>query len=73
MVHRICRGVTGYNFLFLSLKTVFAFNNSVHPDEMPHRAAFHRGLHCFAKYAFRSDQSLKGETCMLCYPVGLEV
>ena len=52
---------------------MFAFNNSEDPDEMPHRAAFHRGLHSFAKYAFRRDQSLKGETRMLSYPVGLEV
>ena len=48
----------GYNFqikiVFLSLKIVFVFANGVDPDEMPHYAAFHLGLHCLPKYTFRS-------------------
>ena len=28
------------------LKIFFTFTNSVDPDEMPHNAAFHKGLHC---------------------------
>ena len=50
MVHCVYRGVTGYNFqqksIFFSLKIVFVLANSVDPDEMPHYAAFHLGLHC---------------------------
>ena len=38
---------------FLSLKIVFVLANSVDPDDMLHNAAFHMGLHCFPKYAFR--------------------
>ena len=33
--------------------------NSVDPDEMPHKAAFHLGLHCFPKYPFRGFRSKK--------------
>ena len=58
MVHCIYWGVMGYNFhiknLFLSLKIVFVIANSVDPDEMPHYTAFHLGLHCLPKNAFRS-------------------
>ena len=32
--------------IFLSLKIDFFLANSVAPDEMPHEAAFHLGLHC---------------------------
>ena len=32
--------------LFLSLKISFVLANSADPDEMPHSAAFHLGLHC---------------------------
>ena len=33
---------------------MFALANSVDPDEMPHYAAFHLGLHCLQKkYRFR--------------------
>ena len=43
MVHCIYRGVT---------KILLA--NSVDPDEMPHGAAFHLGIHCLPKCTFRS-------------------
>ena len=39
--------------LFFSLKIVFVLANSANPDEMPHNAAFHLGLHCSRKYQFR--------------------
>ena len=42
-------GVKGYNLksnVFLSLNIDFVFVNSADPDEMPHEAAFHLGLHC---------------------------
>ena len=32
--------------VFLSLKIVFVFANSVDPDEMRHSKAFHLGLYC---------------------------
>ena len=35
--------------MFLSLKIVFVIANSVNPDEMPHYAAFHLGVHCLPK------------------------
>ena len=38
----------------------FALVNSVDPDEMPHLAAFHLGLHCLPKYPFRAFQVSKG-------------
>ena len=31
---------------FFSLKIDFVLPNSADPDEMPHYAAFHLGLHC---------------------------
>ena len=31
--------------LFQSMKIVFTVTNSVDPNEMPHTAAFHLGLH----------------------------
>ena len=39
--------------VFLSLKIYFVLANSVDPDEMLQYAAFHLGLHCLSKYAFR--------------------
>ena len=61
MVHYVeYQGLTGYYFqiklYFLSRKIVFVLANSVNPDEMPHYAAFHLGLHCLPKYSFRSHQ-----------------
>ena len=44
------------NSEFLSLKIVFVLTDSENPDEMLHYAAFHQGLHCLPKYAFRSHQ-----------------
>ena len=40
------------NIEFLSLKIDFVLANSADPDEMPHYAAFHLGLHCLPKYMF---------------------
>ena len=37
---------------FLSMKIVLILANIVDPDEMPHYAAFHLGLHCLPKYPF---------------------
>ena len=42
----------------MSLMIVFTFTNSVDPDEMPHNAAFHKGLHCLSKYPFRGTKRL---------------
>ena len=38
--------------VFISLKIDFALTNGAVPDEMPHVAAFHLGLHCLLKYSF---------------------
>ena len=46
--------------VFLTLKIIFVLAKSVDPDEMPHYAAFHLGLHCLPKYAFRSHWYTKG-------------
>ena len=46
------QGVTGYNFqiksvyFMQSLEIGFILANCANPDEMPHHAAFHLGLHC---------------------------
>ena len=40
--------------VFHSLKIVFVLANSLDPDEMPKEEAFHLGLHCLPKDAFRS-------------------
>ena len=56
--------VTAYNFLknaFLSLKINFVLENSADPDEMPHYAAFHLGLHCLPKYLLRGFWSSRGK------------
>ena len=50
--------ITCYNFqikiVFIFLKIVFSLANGVDSDEMQHDVAFHLGLHCLPKYAFRS-------------------
>ena len=46
--------------VFFSLKIDFVQANSANPDEMPHHAAFHLGLHCLLKYPFRGFQSEMG-------------
>ena len=43
-----------------SFKIVLVVANSADPDEMPHYAAFHLGLHCLPKYPFRGFQKGKG-------------
>ena len=40
--------------VILLLKIVLSKANSGDPYEMPHYAAFHLGLHCLRKYAFKS-------------------
>ena len=42
------QGVKDYG-VFLPLKIVFTIANIVDPDEMPHIAAFHLGLHCLQR------------------------
>ena len=42
------------------LKIDFVLANSADPDEMPHHAAFHLGLHCSPKYLFRCFLPTKG-------------
>ena len=39
--------------VIISLKIDFVLANSEDPDEMPHYAAIHLGLHCLPKYPFR--------------------
>ena len=49
--------VTGFNFpnilYIFSLMNDYVLANSADPDEMPHYAAFHLGLHCLPKYQFK--------------------
>ena len=40
--------------LFLSLKIVFVVANCAQPDEIPHNAALHKGLHCLPRCIFRT-------------------
>ena len=47
------------NIVFLSLKIDSVLANSADPNEMPHYAAFHLGLHCLPKNLFRGFQSPK--------------
>ena len=46
IVQCICLGVSGFNLKKKILKISFTVTNRVDPDEMPHNAAFHLGLHC---------------------------
>ena len=39
-------------FAFLSLYIFIVSANTVDPDEMPHYAVFHLGLHCLLKFTF---------------------
>ena len=60
--HCVLSGVTGriLNYdVFLSINVVLILANSYNPDEMPHYAAFHLGLHCLPKYLFRGFPSAK--------------
>ena len=45
---------------FSRLKIVLTSAKSVDPDEMPHIAAFHLGLHFLQKYPFKCFQNTKG-------------
>ena len=49
MAHGIYWGFSN-NIVFLYLKIDFVLPNSADPDEMPHYAAFHLGLHCLPEY-----------------------
>ena len=40
------------NMLYLSQKMNFVLGNSADPDEMPHNAAFHLGLHRLPKHPY---------------------
>ena len=46
------------NFIH-SLKIVFVLTNNVDSNEMQHRAAFHLGVHCLSKCAYRSHWYIK--------------
>ena len=46
--------IEGSQVIIAIKQLVFVLANTVDPDEMPHDAAFHLGLHCLPKYAFRS-------------------
>ena len=41
--------------VIIFIKNGFVLKNSGDLDEMPHNAAFHLGLHCLPKYAFRTN------------------
>ena len=41
------------NIVFFVGRSFFTLTNNVHPDEMPHYAAFHLDLHCLENYSFR--------------------
>ena len=53
-----------HEIIFFSQKIVIVLANSVDPAEMLHYVAFHLGLQCLTKYAFRSG-SLKGLTHLI--------
>ena len=36
-----------------------AFTNNEDPDEMPHNASFHQGLHCFLRNKGSSDKKIQ--------------
>ena len=40
------------------MNIIFVLTNSVDPDEMPHYAAFHQGLHYLLKYPFKGFSGL---------------
>ena len=71
MVYYIYWGVKDYNFqknVVLSLKIHFVLANSADPDEMPHSAAFHLGLHCLPKYpVYKGLNNKMGQLMKFCY------
>ena len=46
------------------MKIVIILAKSADPDEMTHYAAFHLGLHCFAKVPIEGFQYTK---CLVCH------
>ena len=46
--------------IFTSEDPNFVFAIRTDPDEIPHYAAFHQGLHCLQKKPFSCFQSTKG-------------
>ena len=61
MVHCIYLGVSGYNLKKKkNCLKIFLTLNSEDPDEMPHYATFHLGLHCLYKYPFKGFLYTKG-------------
>ena len=52
------RGATGYKtnkkYYISFSEDLFCVANNADPDEMPHNAAFHLGLHCLPNYPFYS-------------------
>ena len=63
MVHYTYLGVSGHNFqkMYSFVENLFAFSNSVYPDEMQHYAAFHLGLHCLQTYSFWGFPKLRAD------------
>ena len=49
-----------YHISFSEYRPRFVLANSADPDEMPHHAAFHLGLHCLLKYPLRDLCPSKG-------------
>ena len=45
----------------------FVFTNSEDPDEMPHYAAFHLGLHCLPRYPFRGGFECELISLFMCH------
>ena len=50
--------------VFVSLQVNFILANTADPDEMPHYAAFHRGLQCLPKYPFRGGLTELKNVCL---------
>ena len=50
----------GYLTLYAQMDSSYFSLSIADPDEMPHYAIFHLGLHCLPKYPFRSNQYTKG-------------
>ena len=56
------QAIISKDILWFSLQIKFVLANSADPDEMPHHAAFHLGLHCLQMYPFRDFLFYKGLT-----------
>ena len=44
------------NYCILSLEIIFVLANSVDPNETPHSASLHLGVHCLSKHLFMGIQ-----------------